>query len=160
MPLETASRFNAPTMVQATSSGLTVATTNYTSGDQLGALLQFDIGHPRFELRNAILIDKAGVLGGGTVDMLLFDRSVTPAADNAANAFSDADMEGLLYVVQFTTIVSTANQAIIQWINTSVHKAFELRGKVAYGALVTRSANNFFGAVGDVIVRLGVVPKP
>src|SRR5688572_8682452 len=85
----------ATTRIQATSAGLTTASTAYAAGDQLGTELSFAnavrVSGGYGSIVGATLLDKAKVNGG--VDLYLFDRSVTPAADNAAFAFSDSDME-------------------------------------------------------------------
>ena len=100
-------------------------------------------------------MDKAKVMGA--CELWLFDRSVTPAADNAANAFSDADMlfwQGTLF---FPTPPVTANNAPTQATSTStgfLPMPYRCNSTSLYGYLVTRTANVFFGAVGDVVISL------
>lgn len=140
--------------VQVSSAGLTTATTAYVTGDQLGTILDFTnsvrISGSSATLQSATLLDKAAVVGA--VDLYLFDRSVTLAADNAAAAFSDADMMFCLGILRFpSTTTGTGNGfATIEASGLSVVS----NATSIFGALVTRSGHTFFGAVGDLVTSL------
>lgn len=142
---------------QVSSAGLTTSTTAYSVDDQLGTILDF-ANTPRASggsatIQSATLLDKAKVVGA--VDLYLFDRSVTLATDNAANAFSDADMMFCLGVISFPAPPVTANNGLstVPIVGLSV----VMNATSLYGALVTRTAHTFFGAATDLVVSLLVV---
>lgn len=142
--------------IQVASAGLTTASTAYVSGDQVGTLLEF-AGAARGSggggtVLSATLVDKAKVTGA--VDLFLFDRSVTPAADNAANDFSDADMLFCLGVVRFPAPLVTASNSIATIEVSGL--AIKANATSVFGALVTRSGHAFFGAAGDLVATLAV----
>lgn len=144
-----------------TSAGLTTSVTAYTSGDQVGTEFTWLLAARDSGLGLAVvsvtMIDLANVLG--TCDLLLFPETVTPAADNAANAFSDADMAKCLGVVTIPTPVASANNRVAT-ASAGVHAGLPIilapTVTTLFGHLVTRTANSFFSAVGDVILKLGV----
>jgi len=74
----------------------TITAGAYSAADQLGDEMVIDIGvaddaiHSALRLTSVVVIDDANQ--DDAMDILFFDRSVTPAADNAAGAFSDADL--------------------------------------------------------------------
>lgn len=143
--------------IQVASTGLTTATTAYTNGDQLGALIEFTnvarASGGGAVIQSATLLDKAKLVGG--VDLFLFDRSVTAAADNAANAFSDADMLNCLGVLTFPGPRVSANNNIATAEMSGL--AVVCNATSIFGALVTRSDHTFFGAVDDLVVSLTVL---
>jgi hypothetical protein len=143
--------------IQATSAGLTTATTAYSAGDQLGTELSFanavrDSGGYGTVV-TATLLDKAKVNAG--VDLYLFDRSVTPAADNAAMAFSDADMAFCVGVVEFRAPKANANNSLALAVNLPL--LVKCNVTTLYGHLVTLVGHTFFGAVGDLVTSLAIV---
>lgn len=138
--------------VSVTSAGLTNST--YASGDQLGNQFTF-AGAARAtagsgRVANALLIDKADVLGA--VDMYLFNATVTPAADNAANAWSDADMAKCVGIIRFSTFDDSANNRILQATNCPVQ--YVCAATSLFGCLVTRTANAAIPNATDIIVTL------
>ena len=150
-----------------TSSGLTTATTAYTSGDQLGAQMSLQLGAQGdsgtgyestiVEIKDLWVTDRADVLGA--VDIYLFNASVTPAADNAAVSFSDADIEKLCSpVIQLTTNtdlgLNKTTGAAAWWERTVV-----LPAGVLYVCMVTKSGHSFFGATSDVKLNLIIEPE-
>lgn len=143
--------------VSATSAGLTTSVTAYVAGDQLGTELTFS-GITRtgkgVVVQSAVLLDKANIIGA--VDLLLFSAATTPAADNAANAWSDADWANLLGVIHFTDVVSSANNRAGLASNCPVALK-PGSGTSIFGDLVTRTGHTFFGATTDLIVALEVL---
>lgn len=140
--------------VTATSSGLTTATTAYSDGDTLGALMSWDMGTASYGLiLGAVITDESDIIG--PVDVFLFDRSVTFGTDNAAPSISDADAIFGLGVIQFpqpfdlggTRMASVDSLAIPVQANAS---------GIIYGGLVTRSGHTFFssGGADSLNVRL------
>lgn len=150
------------TPLAVASAGLTTATTAYTSGDVLGSQLQFRWGDgfgPAYgELCNAFVIDKAAVIG--TVELWLFSTAVTPAADNAAVSFSDADLQSLITVVNLNTSFATAlNKVSMMDPTYSEPSIWCSAAGIMYGTLVTRSGHTFFGAATDLTVVLHIEPE-
>lgn len=142
--------------VQVASTALTIGST-YTSGDAMGAEMVF-AGCARAaggsgRIRGLTIVDKAKVLGA--CEVWLFDRSVTPAADNAAVAFSDADALFLQGIVSLAAPIQSANNYIGVSALT-VPMPYRCNATSLYAYLVTRSGNTGFGAVGDLVVSLHV----
>lgn len=144
-------------IITATSAGLTTATTAYTAGDQLGTELTLSsivrTGKGAV-IQSAALIDKANIVGA--VDLFLFSAATTPAADNAANSWSDADMANCLGVLHFTDAVSSANNRVVLATNAPIVLK-PGSGTSIFADLVTRTGHTFFGAGTDLIVALGVL---
>lgn len=148
----------ADTVLTQASAGLTTATTAYTAGDQLGTELTvasvFRTGRGA-TIVSACLIDKAKVIGA--VDAFLFSVATTPAADNAANAWSDADMLLCQGVIHLNDVIASANN----YIALATNLPFVVKpgsGTSLFVDLVTRSGHTFFGAAGDLTLVLGVIP--
>lgn len=140
---------NAATLTGA-STGLTTATTAYTDGDTLGAIISFALTAPGYII-GATLVDKANIIGA--VDAFIFDRSVTLAADNAADAISDADALFKLGLISFPQPTAQANNRTAH-IDSLAIPVVANASNTIYVALVTRSAHTFFGAAGDLQLRL------
>lgn len=137
--------------ITGASSGLTTATTAYTDGDQLGAIISLTMASGTGIITNATLVDKSNIIGA--VDCFIYDRSVTLAADNAADAISDADALFKLGLISFPQPTTQTN-------NRTAHLDSLAIGFVANATtvicvqLVTRSAHTFFGAATDLVLRL------
>jgi hypothetical protein len=142
---------NLATLTGASSS-LTTATTSYTDGDQLGAIISFNVGATNIIIVSASLVDKSNIIGA--VDAFIFDRSVTLAADNAAGpAVSDADALFHLGTIEFPYPKLAGNNRISS-IDSLGIGAVANASTTIYVALVTRSSHTFFGAATDLQVRL------
>jgi len=132
-----------------TSAGLTTATTPYTDGDMLGTQLTlanfFASSGGLAYITGARLEDDSAVIG--VVDLAFFNASVTPAADNVAAAWSDAD--ALKRVAQVflpypaVDSGSAANRTAF-WEGAVPLKA--TTGTSAFMSMITRSSHTFFGA--------------
>lgn len=148
----------AETVLTGTSAGLTTASTTYTAGDQLGTEITISSATRSsrgISIVSAALIDKAKVIGA--CDAFLFNAATTPAADNAANSWSDADMLNLQGIIHFNDVIQSANNYVALATNLPiVYKPAS--GTSLILDLVTRTANAVFGAVGDLQVVLGVIP--
>lgn len=140
--------------ITASSTGLTTATTAYVSGDVLGGQLQFRIGDGQGaaygELTQLLVIDRAAVIG--TVELWLFSTAVTPAADNAAVSFSDADMQNLVGIFNCATSYTNALNKVSMLDPADARPVFSGASGILYGSLVTRSGHTFFGAASDLTV--------
>lgn len=143
-------------ILTVTSAGLTTASTAYAVGDQMGTEITVASAVRAARglvVQSAVAVDKAKVMGA--FDLLVFQAATTPAADNAANAWSDADMLNLLGVIHFTDVMLSANNYEVMATNLPVVLK-PSSGTSLYFDFVTRTANSFFGAVGDLVVNLGI----
>jgi hypothetical protein len=140
-----------------TSAGLTTASTNYTTGDQMGTEMSHATAVRTAKglvVVSASIVDKAKVIGA--TDLYVFDASTTPAADNAAAAWSDADMLKLLGIIHFNDVITSGNN--YQVLATNLPLVLKpASGTTVYFDFVARANPAFFGAVGDLQVRLGIV---
>ncbi len=139
------------------SAGLTTSVTAYTSGDMLGTQSTVDLGDVPISgatIVGGMLIDKAAV--AGAVDLFIFSGTVTQAADNAANSWSDADMAKLLCVVQLTNVYTSALNKVVDTGAVMLRKPITSDTPNLYICAVTRTANSFFGAVGDLSYSLWI----
>lgn len=139
--------------VQTAIAGLTTASTLYTDGDVLGTQpMSWNVGFDKGIIGSAVLVN--ATVNVGAVDLFLFDRSVTAAANNAAHSISDADRLFALGVIQFPFPSADAlgQTASID----SLGIFFDCNASTTiYGILVTRSTHTVhFGAATDISVRL------
>jgi hypothetical protein len=135
------------------SSSLTVATTAYTAGDQAGAQMTVAAigGANGYVLVNDVnMTDNSARINAH--ELRVFNATTTPAADNAAASWSDADMAkrvgGILY----------SGSIVVDSLNSSVDYSFkpflaqcDASGNL-YVCIVLRAVpvSNFFAAVGDL----------
>ena len=141
--------------VSVASAGLTTASTAYSDGDQLGTILTFaPSGSPaNLMIVSATLVDAANIIGA--VDLFLFDRSVTLAADNVPGpAVSDADSLFCEGVIEFPYPKLAGNNRIAHIDSLAIPVKPAVAATGFFGALVTRSGHTFFGAVGNLQVIL------
>lgn len=143
--------------IQVQSAGLTTATTAYLTGEQLGTILTFAnaVRQPGATgvIQSATLLDQSAVVGA--VDLYLFDRSVTLAADNATAAFSDADMLFCLGVISFPAPIGGTGNSIATAVSGL---GIMPSGTSLFGALVTRTANAVFaGGATSLAVSLHIL---
>jgi hypothetical protein len=125
--------------IQVTSAGLTNAA--YAAGDQLGN--QYTIANAARvsggsgRITSVVLLDEADVVGPVTV--LFFDRSVTPAADNAAASFSDADM---LFHVGTVELAQVTDLALNRSVSAnSISVPYTCNATSLFASVITRTAN-------------------
>lgn len=140
--------------VTTVSSGLTIATTSYTDGDVLGALMQWDMGTAAYGLiLGAVITDESDIIGA--VDLFLFDRSVTFGTDNAAPSISDADNIFSLGMIEFPFPKDVGGCRVASVDSLAIPVNANASG-IIYGGLVTRSAHTFFssGGADSLNVRL------
>jgi hypothetical protein len=150
----------APDIVWVDSTGLTTSVTAYSIGDVLGAEFTFTVCRAAGRgsvITHAMLLDAANIVGA--VDLYLFKQASTPAADNAANSWSDANRKLEIGKIQFETpatpsalnrdAIATNGLPLVVKGNSSTD---------IKGTLVTRTAHTFFGAASDLTVVLGFEP--
>lgn len=140
--------------IATTIAGLTAAATAYTAGDVMGTEMTFAnaarISAGGGTLRKIVAINNATQLGA--VDLFLFDSASTPAADNAANSWSDANMAKCVGIVPLVPTTSALNQTLT-WVGD---EDYSCAATSLFGVLVTRSGHTFFGAATDILVRMWV----
>ena len=148
-----------PDVPTLSSSGLTTVTTAYTAGDVLGAEFVFAAARASGRgvvITSAVLIDKAKVVQA--VDAFVFDRASTPAADNAANSWADADAANCKGIIQFPAPTASALNGIAV-ANNNLPLVVKGNSSVnIYVVLVTRASHTFFGAATDLVLALGTEP--
>lgn len=143
--------------VSVASGGLTIATTAYTAGDQLGTQFTF-AGCARASggtgtIVGVVVISAADITGA--MDLVITDSSITLAADNAAYAISDADALKIVGLVQLAGSFDIGNNRIAQAWNLAI--PYQCSGGTSlYGGLITRLGHTFFAAVTDLQVILYV----
>lgn len=148
-------RHNTRLEIAVTSSGLTTASTAYVYGDVLGAEMTFAnaarISGGGGTLRKIVLINNDTQLGA--VDLFLFDSASTPASDNNANSWSDANMQKNVGVIPLVPYATSALNQVLMWEGDS---DYSCAATSLFGVLVTRSGHTFFGAATAILVRMWV----
>lgn len=129
------SSLNVATLT-VTSAGLTNAT--YADGEQLGTLITATMASATGIILGAVLIDAANVIG--PVDAFLYDRSISIAADNAADAISDADALFKIGLIQFGTPTTQTNNRSAHVDSLAIPYVANASSQI-FLQLVTRSAN-------------------
>lgn len=135
-----------------------ISTAIYAVGDQLGDLLTFASILPDADIGGTIvsvaIIDKAGT--NSAMDLFIYDRSVTLAADNAAAATSDADALFCLGAIGFSGghYVAPGANAVATRSGVGIAVKANAAGHL-YGQLVVRAAPTY-GSTSDLKVVLAV----
>jgi len=135
--------------------GLTTATTLYTDGDVLGTNpMSFNLGVDQGHITGAVLIN--ATVNMGAVDLFLYDRSVTSAANNAAHAISDADRLFSLGMINFPACqLGQDTNGQMSCIDSLAIPFDANASNTIFGILVTRSTHTVhFGAATDITVKL------
>jgi hypothetical protein len=131
--------------VSATSAGLTTVTTAYTSGDMLGTIWSFTSAVATSGgygyVVGAVLEDDSSVIGA--VDIVLFNATVTQAANNAAASWSDADAALSVGSITLPYPKVYALNRIASWEGA---KPFKVAATTLFAGMITRSDHTFFGA--------------
>lgn len=143
--------------IAVASSGLTTATTAYTAGDQVGALLTLAnaarASGGTGRILGVSLLDANDIIG--PYDVVFFRASVTLAADNAAFAISDSDALSLVAVVPLSGAWDIGNNRVAQAHNLNL--PYDCSGGTSlYAALITRAGHTFFAAATDLTLIVHV----
>jgi hypothetical protein len=142
---------------QIAAAGLTTSTTAYVAGDMLGTELTLtnmcvNTGGTG-TIVSATLVDYAKVTGA--VDCYLFSAASSPAADNAANSWADANMLTCVGILNFgTPITSALNSTAVL---NNVGLGYTCAATSLFANFVTRTGHTFFGAATDL--KLTVVTQ-
>lgn len=132
-------------------SELTIATTAYSAGDQVGVMFQF-AGAARFSGGTGMLVGMQMTSAAdivGAFDIVLCRSNITLAADNAVFAISDADALQVIAVVQLPGAIDLGGNRIAQAFNIAIPYDCS-GGTTLYGAAITKTAHTFFGAHTDL----------
>jgi hypothetical protein len=127
--------------------GVTTATTAYVAGDQVGTQITLAnaarLSGGSGTIVGATLIDQSDIIGA--YDLVIFDSSVTLAADNAAFAISDADSLKIVALIQLAGAFDLTNNRVAQAYNLAI--PYVCSGSTSlFAALITRSGHAFFTA--------------
>lgn len=131
--------------VSATAAGLTTATTAYTAGDMLGSIWSFTsaVATPGGYgyIVGVQLQDDSNVIG--QVDIHFFSATVTQAADNVANSWSDADSQLGEGVITLPLPYGSALNRKSVWQGAL---PFKVAATTLFACFVTQSANAVFAS--------------
>lgn len=147
-----------PKLLSVTSSGLTIVTTAYTSGDVLG--VQYTIAScaqaaaGTGTIYSALSLDEGDVMAAS--QLYIFDTTTTPAADNSPWAPTDAEMRTLVGIINFPPGDDVGGSRI-SFTQCQIPYQCAAASTSLFVVHVTRSANAVFTAVGDLKYRLMVV---
>ncbi len=129
------------------SGGLTTATTAYTAGDQVGT--EFTMASCARSsggsgtIVGCTLVDATDIIGA--YDVVIFDSSTTPAADNAAASWSDTDALKVVGIIPLTGAYDTGLNRVAQAFNLAIPYVCS-GGTSLYANLICRVGHTFFGA--------------
>lgn len=136
--------------ISVQSSGLTTSVTAYSIADQVGNIFEAAnaarVSGGSGVITGIVLISAADIIG--TYDIVLFDQSVTLAADNATFAISDADALNIVAVVPLTSVTDIGNNRVAQAFNLAV--PYKCNATSLFAGLITRVGHTFFGATTDL----------
>lgn len=133
----------------------TIDTNAYTSGDQLGDLMEFDFSYT-FEGGKVVSVEIIDDIGqAANMELWLFNNTVQLAADNAAASLGNADLAKLLGVVSITTHYALAANSASQAKDINIALETGNAPGIIYGALVVRATPTYTGT-DNLHVKLGV----
>lgn len=152
----------APAEVTCTSAGLTTATTAYAVGDQAGTEMTLTSAAASSGGHGVItgieLVDNSARMG--SYQLWIFNASTTPAADNAAASWSDADAAKAIaggpiimpapYVMANNGVGGAGNL----WLPFKCSGTANLYVDIQ---LLSVPTSNFFSAVGDLNFRFSIL---
>lgn len=142
-----------PISVTANSAGLTIATTAYTAGDQAGteiALTAIGAANGYVLINDISMVDNSARIAAH--ELRIFNAATTPATDNLAASWSDADEAklrgGVIYCsgIVVDSLNATCNYAFKPFI-AKCDASGNLYLDVVLRAVPT---STFFAAVGDL----------
>lgn len=132
-------------------SELTIATTAYTAGDQVGVMFQFAnaarISGGSGMLVGMQLTDAGDVIGA--YDIVVCRSNITLAANNAAFAISDTDAKDVIGIVQLAGAFDIGNNRVAQAFNLAMPYDCS-GGTTLYAAAICRVGHAVFAAHTDL----------
>lgn len=144
--------------------GMTIATTQYAAGDQMGTEMTFPVCAASG--KGAIINDataqylKPGVILGA-LDLYLFKTASTPAGDNAVADWADSNVDdNFLGLITFEKPTETASNGVARAVSGLPITVKGSSSVNIFGVAVVRVAPTvFFGAATDIWFRLGVAQQ-
>jgi hypothetical protein len=140
----------------------TITAGAYTAGDALGGRLEF-VGVVRTAggggtIEKVVIIDNA--VQSAPIDLVLFNQTFTPTADNAAFDPSDADLQNCIgYVSVANTDYAEFNDNAVASKCSGLQMPFEYvlaaGGSSLFGQLVIRVGDTY-AAVNDITIKITV----
>lgn len=146
-----------PFFVEVTSAGVTTSITAYTSGDQVGTEVTCALS-PSNNVHAVVaaltLVDYAKIVGA--MELRFFRDTTTPAADNAAASWSDADEDKIVGggVVQVPAPLTDGLNGVSAVPNLWFQGRTGTGHPNFYLDIITRSGHTFFGAASDLRIKL------
>lgn len=141
----------------------TITAGAYSAGDAVGGKLTFsDASSPGTNsgrVTGVTIIDDAGQ--DAATELWLFDQNFTPIADNAAAAFSEADLENLVGIIAIAAAdykaSGTPSAAYVESkLDFQLPDGTPTTASPLYGQLVTRGTPTY-AATDDITVKIHVV---
>lgn len=140
----------------------TIVPAAYGNGDAIGGLLTFanvcSAFEPEFDVHQALLIDNNKQ--NAIVRLILFDRTFTPTADNAAEDPSDTDLQNVIGFVSWLAadyLSLSDNSVAMGGASTTspIHLSMKLvdGGVNLYGQLISYGTPTY-AAADDLTVKL------
>lgn len=137
--------------ISTTSAGLTIATTAYAIGDQVGTIFTIagasKISGGTGTIQSIVLLDEGDV--GVDYRLHFYQASVTVATDNAAFAISDTDQRNLVGIITMPSMLDVGANRVSTLANVGLGYTCS-GGTSLYCAIETRTANAIYTAVGDL----------
>ena len=137
----------------------TITAGAYSSLDAVGGLLEFEDARTSYNnagtIIQAILIDDAKQLA--ILYLVLFDRTFTATADNAAFAVSDADLQNVIGVIEFATadyVSINANCYAQKLAFKDLPFVLIEGGTSLFGQLFVKTSTPTYVATDDIAVKL------
>lgn len=130
----------------------------YAAGDAVGGLLTF-ANAARYSgggvsVKQVVIIDKDQEMA--PLDLVLFDRTFTNSADNAAFDPTDADLANLVTVIPIARWINYSDNAV--GLSDPLDIPIKLNGTSLFGQLVTRGEPTYT-ATSDIIVLINAVQE-
>lgn len=141
-----------PISIPCNSAGLTIAATAYSIGDQAGTEITVPaIGASNgYVLVNDItMVDNSARIGSH--EIRIFNAATTPAADNAAASWSDADSAKRRSPIIYGNVLADSLNALVDYTFKPFLAKCDASGNL-YLDVVLRAVptSTFFAAVGDL----------
>ena len=137
----------------------TITAGAYSALDAVGGLLEFEDACTPYsnsgKIAQAILLDDAKQ--AALLYLVLFDRTFTATADNAAFAVSDADLQNVIGVVEFAVadyVSINANCYAEKLDFTELPFVLIEGGTSLFGQLFVKTSTPTYVATDDIVVKL------
>lgn len=132
----------------------------YAAGDAIGGLMTFPLAvrmtASSGRISKVVIIDDAAQLA--PIDIIFFNQTFTPTADNAPFAPSDADMQNCIGQIQvvaadYSNFVNNSVATCLIW--NSDGYGFQVAGTSLFAQMVVRATPTYV-AVDDLTIKLTI----